>query len=246
MIQHTSHYDQFQFIPGNRDCESYQRLLESIKRRNMLKFHPIHVDKNYNIIDGQHRFRAAKELGIDVFFIIDEKANPGDIVDLNVYQKSWNTKNFLEFHCEHKLKEYIFFKYLKDKYKFEVSDMIANFTLDGTCKARVTSFQKGFLKFNDTHEAIEKYCKMISEIKDSFKKTTTKNLRCGTIFNALCLLIKMKEYSHKTFLSKIDSFPEGVEVSLNCRTGAGIKNKLIEMVYNYRTPVSSSKRLPIN
>lgn len=246
MIQHTSNYDQFQFIKGNRACEDYQRLLDSIKRRNMLPFHPIHVDKNYKIIDGQHRYRAAKELGLDVFFIVDEKANPGDIIDLNVYQKNWNTKNFLDFHCEHKLKEYVFFRNIKDKYNFEVSDMIANFTCEGHLKARVKSFQKGFLQFSATHEEIEKYCQMIAEIKNCFKKITKKRLKYGTLFSSLCSLIRMNGYDHKNFIYKIKNFPEGLEVALNCRTQSAIKNKLIELVYNYRTTANSAKRLPVD
>jgi len=242
MIHQTKNYDQFKIIPSNRSCENYEKILESIKRRNMLAFHPIHVDKDFRIIDGQHRFRAAKELGIDIFYVIDPKANESDLVYLNMNQKNWSSKNFMNFHCAHKLKEYLFFKSLHENYGFEVSDMIANFTAEIPGETRTSAFQKGLIRFFGTHEEVVNVCEKIKEIRECFKKISPKKLRHGSLFSALCSIVRMAAYNHKNFIHKINVFPEGVEVALGCRTQHGIKNKLIESVYNYRS--SENKRLP--
>jgi hypothetical protein len=65
-IQVTSDYDQFVIMEANR--EQNRGHIEAIKAAfgemgNLTRVQPILVNERFEIIDGQHRFIACKELG---------------------------------------------------------------------------------------------------------------------------------------------------------------------------------------
>jgi len=59
---------------------------------------PIIVNRRYEIVDGQHRFHALRELNLPVDYLVSynwkEEENTATI---NNTQKSWNTENWAEF-----------------------------------------------------------------------------------------------------------------------------------------------------
>lgn len=59
---------------------------------------PIIVNKRYEVVDGQHRFEALKELGLPVYYIVSKNwKTDDDTATMNNTQDSWNTLNWLEF-----------------------------------------------------------------------------------------------------------------------------------------------------
>lgn len=69
-VNQTNDYNLFKSLKGNRNVNKLhvQRLKESFKGDYLMS--PIIVNQNYEIIDGQHRFNAAKDLSLPVNFII--------------------------------------------------------------------------------------------------------------------------------------------------------------------------------
>ena len=65
----TNDYDIFQHIDGNRTVNQLhlKRLKDSINEEYIPV--PIVVNNRYQIIDGQHRFEAVKEMKKPVYFI---------------------------------------------------------------------------------------------------------------------------------------------------------------------------------
>lgn len=90
-IFRTSDYGIFKTIAGNRPLNkgNLLRLKASIEYVNLLEQCPIIVDKDFGIIEGQHRLQAAKELGVDVFYVVTEKDPQAAMVLLNSVKKSW-------------------------------------------------------------------------------------------------------------------------------------------------------------
>lgn len=82
MVYKTENYEKFKFIPGNREINSKHKktLAESIKKYGLLA--PIAVNRNYGIIDGQHRFECLKDAGLPVYFFIKEET-PGSEEEIN-------------------------------------------------------------------------------------------------------------------------------------------------------------------
>jgi hypothetical protein len=76
---------------------------------------PIIVNKDLLIIDGQHRFAAAEELGIPIYYIIDPDASEREIQTRNVQMKSWKMTDHLHFHSSQN-DHYYFMLSMTEKY----------------------------------------------------------------------------------------------------------------------------------
>ena len=67
----SNDYSKFTLLHGNRKVNPLhvKRLKQSFSKQYLIS--PIMVNENYKIIDGQHRFTAAREMGLVInYFII--------------------------------------------------------------------------------------------------------------------------------------------------------------------------------
>ena len=110
VIESTKDYAKFKILTGNRKIDKYhlRKLKESIQKDNRLNLHPIIVNKDNEIIDGQHRLKAASDLNVEIFFIKSESVNDEHLIDCNVNQKSWEVENYIDyFSNKEKIEDYI-------------------------------------------------------------------------------------------------------------------------------------------
>lgn len=107
-IKVTSDYNKFKLVTGNRMVymSHLNRLKKSIQRKNLLFASPIVVNEKMDIIDGQHRFMAAKELGLPVYYIIVKGLGLADIHTLNTNTRSWTFDDFLNGYVDMGFSEY--------------------------------------------------------------------------------------------------------------------------------------------
>lgn len=111
-IQSTTNYSRFKFMDGNRPVNNarVRKLIRSIKRKNMLQQFPIVCQKNSSglyIMDGQHRFTAAEQLKLPVFFIEGKNIEISDIAATNSAQKGWTPRDFVESFAAQGNAEYV-------------------------------------------------------------------------------------------------------------------------------------------
>ena len=123
MIHTTTEYELFNFNEFNREVDQshVRRLVKDMKDAGLRI--PIIVDQNMEVIDGQHRLTACRELGIAVQYIIQDSTTIEDIVRMNNLSKGWSIKDkcltyakmgnanyqrLLEFYqvCQHHNKSY--------------------------------------------------------------------------------------------------------------------------------------------
>lgn len=97
IIHETKEYDTFHRDETNRpiDYAHLQRMKKSIKRKSFLPEHPITVDANMNILDGQHRLQAAKELGVPIYYIVSATMTKEDVPILADARKQWQLRDRL-------------------------------------------------------------------------------------------------------------------------------------------------------
>ncbi len=92
IIESTENYTLFKTIDGNRKVRSahVKKLKESIviDPRTIL-FAPILVNEKYQVIDGQHRLEAIKQLGLPVYFIRHKGLGLDIVQKLNSNAKQW-------------------------------------------------------------------------------------------------------------------------------------------------------------
>lgn len=96
-IMKTSDYSMFNPIHYNREIKEkfVQSLMASLKAFNDLHLHPIIVDKEMNVVDGQHRLEAAKRLDIPIYYVIDETYTPEKMLVINIANSTWNSKDYV-------------------------------------------------------------------------------------------------------------------------------------------------------
>lgn len=155
MIQKTKNYDMFIFRKDNRakvDKEHVKRLISSIESRNMLELRPIVVNERMEIIDGQHRLLAAKNLGVEIYYRIEKNLEADDIIKMNI-AKSWFQGDYLNFYVYHGYEEY---KKLDDfMKKHNLTLKVALNIALGQSKQGYTDFKDGKFKFDDDSLGVE-------------------------------------------------------------------------------------------
>jgi hypothetical protein len=109
-IEKTKDYSLFKILEGNRHLDGYhlKKLRKAIEEENQLNIHPIIVNKDFYVIDGQHRLQIAKELDLEVFYIQSESVSDLHVIGCNVNQKQFEVENYIDyFAIKEKKEEYI-------------------------------------------------------------------------------------------------------------------------------------------
>ena len=107
-VYRTSKLDVFNIIKGNRppNPQHVRRLADSIRTNGMMQ-NPIIVNENLDVIDGQHRLLAAKDSSSVIYYIIMEGYGLKEVQELNINQKNWSKKDFLESYADMGLESYV-------------------------------------------------------------------------------------------------------------------------------------------
>jgi len=95
----TNKYDLFKFIPGNRpiDEKHVNWLMSAIQKKNLLPLNPIIVNKNFEVVEGQHRLVAAERLGVHIFYLKDDDITKADMASLNKNRKNWSVLDYINY-----------------------------------------------------------------------------------------------------------------------------------------------------
>lgn len=114
----TKEYNRFKRIDANREVNKahLKKLVESIKSRNLLHLYPLIVNERFEIIDGQHRLKAAEQLGCDVYYLLDPNVTKADIAMMNNNRKGWSGRDYIGFYAKDGKKEYQLLQKLLNDY----------------------------------------------------------------------------------------------------------------------------------
>ena len=99
-IYSTKDYSRFSFLDNNRIVKSshVDMLKKSIKNIDLTKYNPIKVDANLRIIDGQHRFHACMELGLPIYYVVDDDDDAEQaMINCNKINKKWEMMDWLRY-----------------------------------------------------------------------------------------------------------------------------------------------------
>jgi len=96
-IQSTTEYGRFKTMHANREQTRghIERLKEAfVEYGNLTKVQPILVNQDFEIIDGQHRFTAAMELGEPIYFTVGQGLGIREARSMNILHNSWTTDDY--------------------------------------------------------------------------------------------------------------------------------------------------------
>lgn len=97
----TFDYDAFCKLNGNREVLERRKnaIIQSIRERGWIR-NPIVVNEKMELIDGQGRFEALRELCMPIQYVIAEGATIDDCIALNIKQNNWQTLDYVKCYAD--------------------------------------------------------------------------------------------------------------------------------------------------
>lgn len=249
-VNQTNDYNLFKSLKGNRNVNKLhvQRLKESFKGDYLMS--PIIVNQNYEIIDGQHRFNAAKDLSLPVNFIICNDYSLDEVKILNTNMKNWRKEDYLNAFCNLKYPEYLKFRNFMRQFPtfgISASEAILTGSLSGAKRATdlkgeftntksgaytIKYFEQGDLVIPDWDYSLEcaEKIMMIKPYYDGFDRIS--------FVRAMLGVFRIEYYNHSQFLDRLKSSPTALQ---HCANVTQYK-LLIEDIYNFRSREKVSLR----
>lgn len=165
-IESTLDYRQFKLMGGNRevDYNHVKRLKEEMQvDPDLLSSEPILVNENMYVVDGQHRLKAAEELGLPVWYTIRKGATVDMARRMNVTQKRWQLMDFAKSYAEGGNMDYVTFMRTANQYSNIAPGIVMKYLLGGQKHQSSTDFRRGNFKILDLDQAVE-WLKRLDEI----------------------------------------------------------------------------------
>lgn len=225
-MKSTKNYSIFNDITSNRevDPKHLNKLIKSIRERNLLYANPILVSKNMAVVDGQHRLEAAKKLELEIFYIVAD-VNHRDISKLNSHQKNWRLSDYINFFTINKVPEFIeFSKFANQHDKFALVSLLCLCNPNNTRSTK--DIKDGFLDIDDMENALY----IINIINNLYEEFHTDFVFDNAFPSALKAAVKLQNFNVNVFLEKIRQAPREF---VPCRNKKDYL-KMIQDIYNYK------------
>lgn len=197
-VKQTNDYSLFSKLEGNRNINRahYNKLKKSIKEESLIV--PIIINEKYEIIDGQNRFEAWKELNLPIPFIINRGYGLAQVQRLNSNIKNWTTKDYADCYSTLGNKHYTTYKEFKAKYDLGDYESIALLqNQKGGSGHNFENFRNGRFRVRNYKKACDNAEKVLklAEFYEGYK-------RRSFVF-ALMHLINNKNFNFNTLTHKL-------------------------------------------
>lgn len=157
-IYRTNNYKMFKFLHGNRDVDEahVEKIKNSIKKIGYI-LHPIAVNEQFQIIDGQHRFCALSDLNMPVDYYITKDATIEQCIELNQINKRWKIGDFIKSYADRGDLSFTYLQGLKLNFNKLPEKVVIDVALRASGGSVGSRLKKGVLEFNaeDYNKAVE-------------------------------------------------------------------------------------------
>lgn len=248
-VNQTNDYEMFKTLDGNRTVNKLHvnRLKESFKTAYLLS--PILINQLNQIIDGQHRFEAAKSLGLPVNYIICNDYGLKEVQILNTNMKNWKKEDYLHAYCDLKHPEYLKFRNFMRRFnEFGIAgceamltglnggkqghDTKNEFTTNRSGTYTIKYFEQGDLVIPNYEYSVEcaEKLMMVKPYYDGFNRPS--------FVRAMLSVFRVELYNHAKFIERLNANPTSLQ---HCANVTQYK-LMIEDVYNFRSREKVSLR----
>lgn len=226
----TDDFSIFKHLTGNRHLSFAQvkRLAESIKKNPLLTLNnPVIVNEKMEIIDGQHRLQAHKNLKeagqhFPVHYVVQEGLTLMEARIMNSSQKPWNVRDYARAYAADGNKNYKLFLEFDERFKLNATVSIV--LLTDSFKANAVDFRAGKLEVKDYKRACE-IAEQLLEVAQYYH-----NWPHQAFARSFYKIAKHPAYKHSRMLSQIKEYNSGLN---------GVPQRMAElvpalnMVYNW-------------
>ena len=232
----------FKSIDGNRvpNLQHIRRLTDSLKVHGM-KCNPILVNEKMEVIDGQHRLQAAKNVNTFVYYIVVNGYKLQEVHTLNLNQKNWTKRDYMEGYADMGVDSYIKLReFVQKNDDFTFTDCIAfcsnvvsasNFSSSAKFRGKEATsnrkevFEEGTWLGKDFNLAQE-WAHKIRMCKPYFEGYN-KTIFVGTMIS----LLQNNLFDFSEFMHKVRIQPKAL---VDCANTNQMR-ALIEDIYNYKS-----------
>ena len=152
-------YYALEIIDCNREVpeSNINALKKSIQKNNALYLKPITIDNEYNIIDGQTRYKACKQLDIPFYVDIVNSMewSKEDLISINTTQRNWKLEDYLRYYVKFNKDSYKAFEHFLKLHKHMTIQMLIVIFNKTNSRSQLNSkiFKNGELKYDSTNES---------------------------------------------------------------------------------------------
>ena len=228
-IEQTTNYSLFVYHENQQAMSPVRvrRVVESMQKTGFWPSKPIGVYRSSGklvIIDGHHRFEAARTLGLPVLFV-EEPEEHGELIGIaNSIVGTWKTQSFAKLYASQGNQDYEDLMFYVER---GISLQQAASLLHGESAHSGNSAQR--VKHGTFKIKTDKYINAVLSIVDTVKDAAPEICKKAYI-NALSLLLFIKQFDQDVLIKRIQAHPTGI---VRCAD----KNQALEAleeVYNFR------------
>ena len=229
----TNDYGLFLRLEGNRNINktNLKHIKKSMMKQQLIS--PIIINEKMEIIDGQHRFIAQKELDLPVYYIIQNGYGKKETQIFNSCSKDWNIDDHMQSYCNSRVIEYIKYRDFFQKWKFSHNECMN--MLNGTIHDRglqeIFKFGTFKIKTLKKAETSAERITMMEKYYDGWKRRS--------FVQAMLICFENKRFNFIHFCKKLRYQSSKLVdcVSYNDYL------KIIEEIYNYKIRTQNKLRL---
>lgn len=234
IIYTTKDYSMFKVLNGNRTVNP-SRVMKIKKSINDVGYitNPIICNERHEVIDGQGRLQALKELGLPVEFIVEKGIGVKECISMNIYQENWKLADYIHSYASLGNQDYVFLEGFLKKYSPDVPVTTVIAVCMGTLQGAGNSskIKDGRFKITRSLEAIDNILKYMTNYVPYLKFISDRTIFfqivhfccSSSLINQDRLLAAIKKYPQKIMpFSSVDECLDSIEFVYNYRHG---KNK---------------------
>jgi|TARA_R110002124_G_scaffold47191_4_gene140781 hypothetical protein len=239
-VYQTKELDIFNIIKGNRppNPQHVRRLADSIQKNGMMQ-NPIIINESFDVIDGQHRLLAAKIAGSVIYYIILPGYGLKEVQELNINQKNWTKRDFMESYANMGIESYSKLKsFMITNPEFTINNCIAMCSNRATFNGIANKYIPNTDKVKDLSEVFEDgtwlgkdfYLAQENANKILLLKPHYDGYNRSIFVSTMLSLFNNENFDFFEFANKLTYQTQKLE---DCASVAQYK-VLIEKIYNHR------------
>lgn len=238
-ILKSNDYDKFQLLDWNRPIQHDHvlSLKMNMQQDGYDNAYPIKVSRSLEIIEGQHRFLAAKEAGVEVHYVITDEEVGQSILKHQTLTKFWRKDDFLHHWKQRGNPHYLSLHQLITRYNLSIDNAIGACLKGGRRDCSAKAFMNGkfemYYSLQDCEEIILKSKTIVDHIK-MCRGRKGKFTNAARFWEALYHFLRIHKIDIEEFNRKIDMRGSAFSLKLS-------KTEYVQMFvecYNYSRRVA--------
>lgn len=170
-ILETMDYDKFKTLDGNRAVTEARarKIMRSIEQIGYIPV-PIVVNEKYEVIDGQGRLTACKNLNLPIYYIVVDGIGAKECQWMNINQTNWKTEDYIHLYCANDNPNYLKLDLLLKKYSHLKVRVVCGIAKN-VFSVQMADVREGRFKLSDDEfQAANKKLEWLLTMHDALKR----------------------------------------------------------------------------